>query len=346
EYPYAEGMTVRDLVFAAGNVLESAFLKEAEIVRQHIIQEREVRFETLRIDLKKALDGDPKENVVLRPYDKLYVKQLADWGKLGYVTVEGEVQFPGKYPIKKGERLSSLIERAGGFKNTAYLRGAVFTRKSVKELQKKALDEMISRIEREILAESGMRISAALSAEEIEARKAEIAQRQKFVESLRKIEPIGRMQIRLSHLRLLRGSEFDIELEDGDTLYIPPKNSVVNVVGAVMSQGSFVYREGFSYKDYIALAGGPSRFADTKNIFVLKVDGSAKKLGRSTLTWNFLNSRWEISRFSDDHKIEPGDTIVVPEKIERIAWLRNIKDITQILMNTAVVAGTVKYLFE
>ncbi|MEM3553597.1 MAG: SLBB domain-containing protein [Candidatus Bathyarchaeia archaeon] len=345
-YPYAENMKLKDLIFSAGNVLESAYLEEVEIVRQKIVNERQVTFETLRVNLKKALLDDPKENITLLPHDRVYVKQISDWGKFWTVKIDGEVLFPGVYPIKKGETLSSLIERAGGYKDTAYLRGAVFTRSSVKEMQKKVLDEMISRLEREILLEAGTRISGALSPEEVEARKAEIAQRQKFIESLRKIEPSGRMTVKLSHLRLLKGSEFDIPLEDGDSLYIPPKNPVVTVVGAVMSQGNFIYRDGFTHRDYIQLAGGLSRFADEKNIFVLKVDGSARKIGSSLLSWNFLKSRWEISRFTDEEKIEPGDTIVVPEKVERIAWLRNIKDITQILMNTAVVAGTVKYLFE
>jgi protein involved in polysaccharide export with SLBB domain len=346
-YPYAEGMALRDAIFAAGNVLESAYLEEVEVVRQHVVDEREVKMETKKVSLKKALEGDPAHNIALKPHDRVYVKELSDWGKTYFVRIDGEVMFPGTYPIRKGERLSSLIERAGGYKETAYLRGAVFTRKSVKELQKKALEEMIARLEREILQEAGMRVAASLSAEEVEAKKVEIQQRQKFIESLKKIEPLGRMTIRISHLRLLKGSEFDIELEDGDSLFIPPKNPVVNVVGAVYSQGSFLYREGFDYRDYVSLAGGPSRYADTKNIFVLKADGSAKKIGSSLLTWNFLKSRWEISSFSGEEKeIEPGDTIVVPEKVERIAWLRNIKDITQILMSTAVVAGTVKYLFE
>jgi len=346
-YIWTEGMTVKDLIFSAGNILDSAFLEEAEISSQVLVDGKLARIEHRTVNLEKALKGDPDENVGLKPYDRLFVKRIPDFGVDRYVTILGEVPFPGRYKIRRGERLSSLIERAGGYKETAYLRGAVFTRKSVKELQKKALEEMITRLEREILQEAGMRVAASLSAEEVEAKKVEIQQRQKFIESLKKIEPLGRMTIKISHLRLLKGSEFDIELEDGDSLFIPPKNPVVNVVGAVYSQGSFLYREGFDYRDYVSLAGGPSRYADTKNIFVLKADGSAKKIGSSLLTWNFLKSRWEISSFSGEEKeIEPGDTIVVPEKVERIAWLRNIKDITQILMNTAVVAGTVKYLFE
>lgn len=346
KYPFIKGMTVRDLVVTAGNVLDSAYLEEGELISQIVKEDRIAHLERKIVNLRKALMGDPNHNIELRPYDHLSVKRITDFGEERYAYIYGEVLFPGKYKIKRGERLSSLIERAGGFKETAYLRGAVFTRESVKKLQKETLQEMILRIEREMLSESAQRIVGALSPEEVEARKAEVSYGQKLIESLKKIEPTGRMTIKISHLRLFKGSEFDIELENGDTLFIPPKNPVVNVIGSVMSQGSFIYREGYSHKDYIEMAGGLSRFADEKNIFILKVDGSAKKVGSSFLSWNFGKSRWEISRFSEEDKIEPGDTIVVPEKLERIAWLRNIKDITQILMNTAVVAGTLKYLFE
>jgi hypothetical protein len=78
------------------------------------------------------------------------------------------------------------------------------------------------------------------------------------------------------------------------------------------------------------MAGGYSRYADSDNAYVLKVDGSARKLSKGTINWNPFNSRYELSDFVPDEKpIEPGDTIVVPEKLDRIAWLRQIKDITQ-----------------
>jgi protein involved in polysaccharide export with SLBB domain len=107
-----------------------------------------------------------------------------------------------------------------------------------------------------------------------------------------------------------------------------------------MAQGSYVFSEKDDYLDYINMSGGYSDYADESNIFILKVDGSARKAARRSLI------SWKRT-FSDEETnyIEPGDVIVVPEKIERIAWLREVRDITQILMNTAVVAGVVKVLF-
>jgi protein involved in polysaccharide export with SLBB domain len=303
------------------------------------------KYENRNLSLRKAFAGDTGQNAPLRPYDRLLVKQIPDWRQEKFVKIEGEVRFPGNYAIRKGEKLSSLIERAGGYKETAYLRGTMFTRERVRELQQKSILEMADRLERELLAGSSS-VSTALSAEEIAGKKVEMEQRLKFIDSLRKLKATGRMTIYMAHLRLLKGSEYDLELEDRDTLSLPQKNNVVNVVGSVMTQGSYIYADRMNYKDYIELSGGYAGFADTDNVFVLKVDGSARKLTSGLFNWSSSRNRWEIAGAGEEIKtIEPGDTIVVPEKVERIAWMRNIRDITQILMNTAVSAGVLINLF-
>ncbi len=313
-YQFAQGATVKDLIFASGNILESAYLDEAEITSQIVEGDKTVRLEHRNINLRRALQGEPADNVVLKPYDRLTVKRLQDWRKEKFVTMNGEVRYPGRYIIKKNERLSSLIERAGGYSDDAYLRGAFFTRARVKDLQQKTLDEIVTRMERELLAE-GATIKES-SAEGVQARQVELQQRQKFVETLKKSPSTGRMTIYLAHLRLLKGSAYDIEMEEGDSLYIPTKNSVVNVAGAVMFNGSFVYVDGIGYEEYIRMAGGYSRYADTGNIFVMKVDGSAKKLP-GAVNWNPFQKRWEMGGFGETRSvIEAGDSIVVPEKLE------------------------------
>ncbi|MCX7769939.1 MAG: SLBB domain-containing protein [Proteobacteria bacterium] len=346
EYQYTEGMTVRDLIFKAGNLLESAYLEEAEISSQVIENNKIVKIDHKKINLAKALMDVREHNILLKPYDRIFIKRLSDWRKEEYATISGEVLFPGRYILKKGEKISSLIERAGGYTKNAYLRGAIFTRKSVKELQQKSLDEMIAKLERELLAEGAISASTSVSQEEITAKKVELESKKRFIDSLKKFKATGRMSIKLAHLRLLKNSEYDIELEDGDSLYIPAKSSVVTVTGSVMSQTSVIYSEKYVYMDYINLAGGFSRFADKDNVYILKVDGTAKRISKGWINWNSIKSRWELSSFGEEEKeIEPGDTIVVPEKLDRIAWLREIKDITQILMQMAVTAGVVINLF-
>ena len=119
-------------------------------------------------------------------------------------------------------------------------------------------------------------------------------------------------------------------------------NRVVNVMGAVMSNASLIYADKAGPKDYVRMAGGYSRYADVKNTYVLKVDGSAKKLPGGSINWSGSNERWELAGFDGrEREIESGDTIVVPEKLERIAWLREIKDIAQIFASMATATGIV-----
>jgi polysaccharide export outer membrane protein len=248
--------------------------------------------------------------------------------------------------VHKGEKLSSLIERAGGYTANAYPRGAVFTRQSVREIQQQGLEEMARRMEKEVIVQGSAAVSAATSTEEIKSKEIEMAQKQKFIETLKSLKAQGRMTISLTNFRQLKGSEYDIELEEGDRLHVPPQSNVINVMGSVMAQASYIYLDRFSYKDYIGMAGGYTRYADESSTFVLKVDGSARKLDRGFMGWIDSQPRWEKTAFGEQvREIEPGDMIVVPEKFDRIAWLREIRDFTQILMNTAVVAAVILKLF-
>jgi polysaccharide biosynthesis/export protein len=346
-YQYAEGMTVKDLVFAAGNTKESVYLDLAEITSMVVDDGETAKIIVKPFNLGKALSGDEEHNIQLRPYDRVFVKKIIDWRRETYASISGQIKFPGKYMLVRGEKLSSLVERAGGFTNQAYLRGAVFTRERVKELQQKSINDMADRLEKELLAASSLQAATVISPEEIAGKKVEIEQKKQLIENIRKAKALGRITIKLAHLRLIKNTAYDIELEDGDMLSIPEKNSVVGVIGSVMSQGAYVCSENADYQDYIDMSGGYSRYADASNVFILKVDGSARKASRGFINWNERKDRLEMAGFANAESsyVEPGDVVVVPENFERIAWLREIKDITQILMNTAVAAGVVIKLF-
>lgn len=345
-YQFTENMTVRDLIFKAGNVLDSAYLDDAEITSVRIIEGKLGNLAHRNINLRKALAGEATHNLKLAPNDRLLVKRIADYQIVRTVTLSGQISFPGKYPFRKGEKLSDLVERAGGFTPFAYLRGANFTRPRVRELQQKGLEEMTDRMERDLLSAGAEQVSTALSKEEIMAKQVELEQKKRFIALLRQTKATGRMTIRLADAKTLRDTEYDFELEDGDALHVPEKNSVVNVMGSVMSQGSHLYSDRLDYQDYIDSTGGYSHYADTSNVYILKVDGSARKVSRNFIAWSPSRARWEMTAYGGEIRtIEPGDTIVVPEKTERIAWLREIKDITTIMMNLAVVAGVVVAAF-
>ncbi len=341
-YQFTENMTVRDLVFKAGNVLDSAYLGEAEITSVGVVDGRLGNLVHRNINLKKALAGDPIHNIRLSPNDRLLVKRIADYQTIRTITLSGQVSFPGKYPFRKGEKLSDIIERAGGFTPHAYLRGANFTRARVRQMQQKGLEEMTERMERDLLSSASVQVSTAFSNEEITAKKVELEQKRRFIDMLRQTRATGRMTVRLADAKTLRDSEYDFELEDGDALYVPEKNNAVSVMGSVMTQGSHLYSDKYDYQDYIEMTGGYSYYADTRNVYILKVDGSARRVSGNYIGWSASRARWEMTAYGGEIRtIEPGDTIVVPEKAERIAWLREIKDITTIMMNLAVVAGVV-----
>ncbi len=155
-----------------------------------------------------------------------------------------------------------------------------------------------------------------------------------------------RLSIKLADLDLLKGSEYDIEIEAGDSLSIPVKNSVVDIVGAVMARGSFIYSDRSGYKDYIHMAGGYTRYADKSNVYVMKADGSARKLSGRIFGWKSAGSSQEADGFGGVIKeIEPGDRIAVPEKINHVAWLRDFKDRSTILYQIAIATGVTMVLF-
>ena len=340
-YPYVKGMRVKDLIFAAGNLKDSAYLKEAEIFSYRVINGTLADYSHKTINLELAMQDDPRHNILLKPYDKIFIKKISDWGREQYVELTGEVVFPGRYLIKKGEKLSSVIARAGGFTRNAYLRGAVFTREKVRKLQQQRLNEMVDRLERELLTTSSARTTTALSADEAKIMAQEAKTKEEIIKKLRQVKARGRLVIDLRPLAEFKQLPDDIELEQGDKLYVPANPGTVQVIGSVYNQTAFIYRPGQKISYYIEQAGGYSQNADKESIYILKADGSAVRPHKG-LTWGFSwNSR--LNRWEKTHRleIEPGDTIVVPEKLERIAWMRNIKDISQILYQMAVTTGVV-----
>jgi protein involved in polysaccharide export with SLBB domain len=345
DYGFSSGMTVKDLIEMAGGLKYYAYFREAEIIRVHLTPEGP-KTEKIIIDIEKAFAGpsDPQYNIPLQQDDYLFVRAIPEWELYRMVTITGEVRFPGVYPIKKGERVSSLFERAGGLTDKAYMKGAIFKRVSVKELQQKNIDEMIDRLERELMGVGTAQVATATTSEEAKIFQMELEQKRQFISRLKTIKAQGRMVIRLDIPERFKGTTYDIELEDGDSLHIPQNPGTLQVLGSVYNQTAFVYDKYKSLSDYINLAGGYTRGADRSNAYILKVDGSAVKPDKGVLgiVWHKATSRWVLE---ESGELEPGDTIVVPERLERIAWMRNIKDITQILYQVAVTAGVLITVF-
>ena len=343
DYGYRQGMKLSDLISIAGGLQYYAYTKEANITRVRVTDKGPVT-DTIAVNLEKALTGDTASDIQLLDNDYLFVRAVPEWDLYKTVVLQGEVKFPGTYTIRRDETISSLIERAGGFTPYAYLRGAVFTRASVRQLQQQQIDEMIDRLQRELLSSGTAAIGTASTSDEAKIIGMENAQRQSFLEKLRTVKAKGRIAIRLTQdLAMLKGTSEDISLTDGDVIQIPSDPKTVQVIGSVYNQTAFVYGKEKGLSEYIDLAGGYSDNADKSGTYILRADGTAQKTGSGFLgvTWNGNSNRWD----EGGGFIGSGDTIVVPEQLERIAWMRNIKDITQILYQIAVGAGVVIKLF-
>ncbi|MBI5469366.1 MAG: SLBB domain-containing protein [Deltaproteobacteria bacterium] len=346
QYPFAANMRVSDLVFAAGSLLESSY-SEAELASHTVIDGELSLVSYKAVNLRGAMSGLETDNVRLKPYDTLFIKKIPDWREERFVTVAGEVRFPGRYIIKKGERLSSLIDRAGGFTDKSYLKGAVFRRESVRQMQQRNLDESISRLERTMLSQSSINIEKSVTPEAAKQQEMAMEQRKTLIAKMREVKPRGRIVVSLAPSDNLRGSPYDVILEDNDFLEVPERSSVVNVSGSIINPTSFVYDPGTSVSSYISKSGGTTELADKDRTYVIKADGSSLSPDAlsswTNFDWNESTKSWEAGSYSA--KLEPGDTIVVPEQIERVAWLREIKDVTQILYQIAVTAGVIIVAF-
>ncbi len=342
-YDYYPGMSVRDLVTAAGSAKRNAFLDQAELSRV-VISGDKAQSTRLQLDLGKALAGDGTHNLLLQSDDVLIVRGVTDWQDStdSFVKLKGEVRFPGVYSVVRGEKLSSVIERAGGYTDKAYLRGAKFTRRSVREMQQKRMDEIVAKSEKDILQKQAALASLSSSKEELEATKTALDSLLKSLERMKNLKAEGRVVMRLSSLAEIRQSSYDLALEGGDELDIPPRPGVVSVLGHVYNPTSFIYLEGQDVDRYLQKSGGPVNDAETSEMYIIRADGTVFSRQQSSfgIQWSDESRRWSIGSFLSS-PLEAGDTLVVPQKLERISWMREIKDITQILANVALTAGTV-----
>ncbi|MEA5112429.1 MAG: SLBB domain-containing protein [Geobacteraceae bacterium] len=343
EYRLLENMRLRDLIYDAGNIRKTAYLSDVEITRVKI-SDTGVTSVPLAVNLKEALKGNPEHNIVLEPFDSVSIRKIPNWVEetSRYVYLSGEVMFPGLYPIYKGERLSSVLTRAGGFTSKAYLPGGKFTRLPVQELQQKRMDDFIFRTERDISYKMQELSATAASKEELEATKASLEGLQASMQKLKTLKAEGRMTIQLSSLDTFKGSAYDIELMGGDTLEVPQSLGAVVVLGEVYNPTTLVQIPGKDLSYYLNQAGGPTGSAEEDEIYVVKADGSIYSRQQSSfgIHWDREGKKWTLGGFYSMQP-QPGETIVVPRQMERTAWLRTIKDITTIISQIALSAGTV-----
>ena len=282
-YPILNTLSIQHLIELAGGFTEAAFTKVAEVHRTKLSEDEVLTTDVMTI----SPENNDATTQVLSSRDVLRVNRNPGWRKTKLVTVSGEVKFPGTYALRPGEKLSAVLDRAGGVTPEAFLKGAVFTSPVSKTHQVKRVGEYFTYLSKGALILGSEQSSDFDSVQVLKD----------LVES----EVAGRVVVDLEGL--LNGNpEADVVVQSGDMLHVPQLNRFVSVVGEVFLPGDFSFLEGHSIGDYIENAGGLTRFSEAKRAYMIRADGSVRVIGRKGL----FRKRWH------GIKVEPGDTIVVP----------------------------------
>lgn len=319
EYPLGKDYTIADLVLAAGGLKDSAYLESVELRQITEAPDGKMKVSYSNVDISTA---DKMRAIRLRSRDNVNVRENNDWNPTDSIVLDGEVRFPGTYLIQPGETISQVLARAGGLTNEAFASAAVFTREEIAKQET---------LQAKLFADSVRRdyATSVLTEETINASYAEI---QAVTQQLENFEGQGRLLIDLP--KAISGDKsFDVEVVDGDKLFIPKLNETVTIVGEVRRQGTHGYQSDLSLDEYLRLSAGTTKRADDEGIYIIKANGSVV-IPDTSLT-SFASVRTDI---------EPGDTIVVPVNAEYKDSIPLWRDITQIIYQGTVAIAAVTRL--
>ncbi|MBA6233473.1 MULTISPECIES: SLBB domain-containing protein [unclassified Colwellia] len=319
-YPLGKYSRVNDLIRAAGGVKESAYLSRAELTRNEMDGMSAVKI-SKNIQLANALQQVDEDNIILKSKDRLNVHRIPAWSENNVIELRGEVLFPGKYTVRRGDKLSSVIKKAGGLTSFADPNGSVFSRVKLKQLEKQNLIKVSADLRIEMATKSLSSNSAVTSYTEI----------QSLLADLTKVEPVGRLVINLP--RVIASNDYDVAVEGGDILYIPTMKDSVNVMGQVQVNSSHMFDSSRSVEQYIAQSGGLKKRADDERIYIISSNGSIRML---------QESNWFAG--TSDSALKPGDSIVVPLDSEYMNSLTLWTTATTIMYNTAVAVAAISGL--
>lgn len=256
-YTYADHMSLEDLVITAGGLKESASLVRVDVSRRirdpKGTTEPDVIGQNFSFGLKDGFVVDGQAGFELQPYDQVFVRRSPSYNEQMNVTVEGEVLYGGAYTLNtKSERLSSLVERAGGVSRHAYVRGAKL-RRVANEEELRRMEDVVKMMRREI----GEAMANTLGL---------------------KVDSTFTVGIDLEAALANPGGDADLVLREGDVLTVPEYNNTVKVNGAVMMPNTVSYAQGKSVKYYLNQAGGYSVNAKKNQKFIIYMNGQVAKV--------------------------------------------------------------------
>jgi len=308
QFPWREGLTLRDLILQANGLSESAFLGAAEIARLPLVQDGRTTAQTIRVPLDSsyvfvrgvAAPGTSPD-YVLQPHDNVLILREPGWRLPSSVMLSGEVKFPGRYTlVDRGERMSDLIVRAGGLTPLADQNAVYFTRRLANNSGRARLDSLTARSDSIRLGADAARI---------------------------------RVGVDLGDALRRRGGMDDLVLENGDSLEVPSRRQTVEVRGEVNAPTALAHARGRSLGFYVGAAGGPSAKGNSRRSYVVqpngKVESRRRLLGFITL----------------DPTPRPGATVVVPAEDPdrpRASLAATIGLVAQLLVSVAAIIAVAK----
>lgn len=317
-YTYNKNMTLQELIKIAGGTTQKAYLSNCEIVRYTIVNEERVK-KVFNVNLRS------KEPIKIQPHDEITVRSIPNWSERKTVTLKGEVKFPGEYVIENGDKLSDVIDRAGGFTQQAFLYGAVFTRESIKELQRQKLKEAILKLKQKAFTMSTAPREAGQSSNIDTLKIANVID--SLSKEAEKLQPIGRVSIKIEQdLEKFKNKPYNLILKDKDTLTIPSFNDTVLVMGQVMNPTAIVFNGDDDIEGYIEKAGGVTSLANEDEIYVIHANGESH--------------RYNNGFFSSNVDAKKGDVIIVSQKMVTSSTMQIIKDVSDILYKLAITTAS------
>lgn len=329
-----DNASLADLVKWAGGFDSAAETKQV-IVEKNVDNQYKTVVELVA---DRAVSNSQLTSIAVKPTDVLRVfapgavpvqAQIQN----EYVRVAGEARQSGIFLLKKGETLRELIARVGGANENGYLFAMQLSRESVRRIQQAKLNEVADRFERDLESNATQRMGA--SADQANAAKlaAEVDQQRRIVQKLRTIKAEGRIVLDLPGLETQVKNLPDLPLQDGDSIYIPRRPGTVDVLGSVFQQNAFIYRPQRTVSDYLQQAGGVTITADKSEMYVIRADGTAQS-SQGTGWFSGIGST----------ALNPGDTVVVPEKIDRSTFMQSLKEWTSIFYQFGLGAAGLKVL--
>jgi len=336
-YPLSPGMRVSDLIRASGSLSDGAYTLTAEITRYEVVNAQSRETDHLAVDLAAIYGDDKMSDLLLKPYDRLKIRPVPNWGVQETVEVAGEVRFPGIFSISVGETLSSLLRRAGGLTAHAFPMGTVFMREDLRIREQKQIDDLANRMEMDLASSQLTQTQSDFTPGSSNNAQQSVVIGRQLVQQLRTTKAVGRLVIDLPSLLAGREiaalseeryNEMDIVLKNGDRLVIPRDTQEVTIIGEVYYPTSHVFRREEDKEDYINRSGGLTPKADSKRIYVVQANGNVS-----------TNANRGVFGWFNEQEIHPGDTIVVPLDSERLQPLAFWSEVSKVVYQIALSAA-------